>query len=268
METQKYIKILAENDEYKTDPNIKVSRLPAWFKFYSTIINVIFQANKLAVSNNYDSIPWVNSSLLLLEGFEKSGVSFHFTGMNNLNKFEGPAVFIGNHMSTMETLVLPSIIHPIKKVCFVVKKELTTYPLFGPVNNARHPIVVGRLNPRDDLKIVMNEGAERLKSGRSVIIFPQRTRSFNFSEKSFNTLGIKLAKQNNVPIMPIAILTDSWQNGKIVKEFGKIDTSKEVRICIGEHRAITGNGNEEHRYVLEFIKSKLIQWDRKDYILE
>lgn len=267
METNKFLRVLAEKDEYKSDSQIKSAVFPS-LKFYSTILKVVYIANKLAVNNQYSSIPWVNSSLLLLDGFEKAGMKFHFSGMKNLQRFDGPAVFIGNHMSTMETLILPSIIHPVKKVCFVVKKELTTYPLFGPVNNARHPIVVGRSNARDDLKTVMNEGAERLKSGRSVIIFPQRTRSFQFEAKSFNTLGIKLAKQNNVPIVPVAILTDSWQNGKIIKEFGKIDINKEVKICFGEHKNITGNGNDEHKYVLDFIKEKLIEWDRKEYIIE
>lgn len=268
MEVNHFLKVLAERNEYFTDSGKNRFPLFPSFKFYWTIIRVINDANKLATSNKYNGIPWVNSSLLLLDGFEKSGMKFHISGMDILKSFDGPAVFIGNHMSTMETLILPSVIHPIKKVCFVVKKELTTYPLFGPVNNARYPIIVGRSNPREDLRTVMDEGAERLKSGRSIIIFPQRTRSFMFDPKSFNTLGIKLAKQNKVPIVPMAILTDSWQNGKIIKEFGKIDISKTVEICLGEPREISGNGNEEHKYVLDFIKSKLVGWGREQYILE
>ena len=260
-------KIIAKNDEYFTDSSkIKKLLLPSFF-FYTNIIRVIHYSNKLAVNNVYNGFQWVGSSLDLLDSFEKSGVKFHFTGMSNIKKFDGPAVFIGNHMSTMETLILPAIIHPIKKVCFVVKKELTTYPLFGPVNNARYPIIVGRTNPREDLKLVMEEGAARLKSGRSIIIFPQKTRSFGFDAKSFNTLGIKLAKQNNVPVVPMAILTDAWKNGKIIKEFGKIDTSRQVEVAFGQPLSITGNGSEQHRMILDFIKQKLIEWGRKEYIL-
>lgn len=260
--------ILANNDEYLTDSSkIEHHFSPSLF-FYKHIIKVIFYSNRLVKEGIYNGFEWVGSSLDLMEGFEKAGMIFHFSGMSNIIKFDGPAVFIGNHMSTMETLVLPGIIHPVKKVCFVVKKELTTYPLFGPVNNARYPIIVGRSNPRDDLKTVMEEGAQRLSSGRSIIIFPQRTRSFQFDEKSFNTLGIKLARQNRVPVVPVAILTDAWQNGKIVKEFGKIDVSKTNQICFGEPRNISGNGSEEQKYVLNFIKQKLIGWNREHYIIK
>lgn len=260
--------ILANNDEYLTDSSKYKKRISPSFFFYKHIIKVILYSNKLANNGLYDGFEWVGSSLDLLFGFEKAGMKFHFSGMSNLKKFDGPAVFIGNHMSTMETLILPGIIHPIKKVCFVVKKELTTYPLFGPVNNARHPIIVGRSNPRDDLRTVMEEGAKRLKDGRSIIIFPQRTRSFQFDEKSFNTLGIKLAKHNNVPIVPMAILTDAWQNGKIIKEFGKIDLNKQIEVSFGEPRSISGNGNEEQKYILNFIKDKLISWNREEYIVK
>lgn len=260
--------ILANNDEYLTDASrCKKHLFPSLF-FYKHIIKVIIYSNRLAKKGLYNGYEWVGSSLDLLFGFEKVGIKFHFTGMSNLKKFDGPAVFIGNHMSTMETLILPGIIHPIKKVCFVVKKELTTYPLFGAINNARYPIIVGRLNPRDDLKTVMDEGKKRLQEGRSIIIFPQRTRSPQFDEKSFNTLGIKLAKQNDVPIVPVAILTDAWQNGRIVKELGKIDVNKNVEISFTEPVRITGNGNEQHKYVLNFIKEKLISWNREEYIVK
>ncbi len=269
MDIEKNNKYLASSSEYRTGPSLKkFSLFGSTFQFYAKLIRIIFYSNKQAKKGIYDDSRWIHSSLDILNSLEQAGIKFHFTGLHNLHSFEGAAVFIGNHMSTLETVILPGIIHPVKKVCFVVKKELTTYPLFGPVNNARQPIVVGRKNPRDDLKLVMEEGAKRLASGKSIIIFPQRTRSFTFSPKSFNTLGIKLAKQNNVPIVPVAILTDAWTNGKLIKEFGKIDISKKVRIAFGEPMNITGNGMEQHQKTIDFISTNLIDWGRKHYIRE
>jgi len=111
----------------------------------------------------YNDYGWVNSSIDTFESLERSGIRFHFTGMDNLKKVDTPVVFIGNHMSTLETMILPMIIQPIKRVVYVIKEELAKYPLFGPIAMARDPILVGRENPREDLKIVLEEGSRKSK---------------------------------------------------------------------------------------------------------
>ncbi len=265
---KKYLEILAENDEYISPDKKPYSKRLASFYFYSHLVRIVLYSNLKTKLKIYDKFNWTNSSLDILHSLEKSGVKLHFKGMSNLHKFYEPAVFISNHMSTLETVILPSIIQPVKPVCFVTKHSLNTYPIFGPINRARHPIVVGRANPREDLQIVFEEGAKRLKDGRSVIIFPQKTRQDLFIQKQFNTLGIKLAKKNDVHVVPIALLTDAWDNGKRIKEFGEIDPSKRVFIEFGEPFKVETSGNEEHEKVLIFIKSKLREWGREDLIIE
>jgi 1-acyl-sn-glycerol-3-phosphate acyltransferase len=131
---------------------------------------------------------------------------------------------------------------------------------------ARSPILVGRENPREDLKIVLEEGSKKIQEGKSVIIFPQKTRSLFLDSSTFNSLGIKLAKRNNVAAIPIALVTDAWGNGKIIKEAGKIDPNKEVMISIGEPLMISGNGSEEHKKVIDFISHKFKEWGRSQFI--
>jgi len=261
-ESKKYNRIVAVNDEYITPPNMKKYPFPPSFIFYSNYLRIISTNNRIAKKGLYDDFGWVNSSIDTFESLERSGIRFHFTGMNNLKKVDTPVVFIGNHMSTLETMILPMIIQPIKRVIYVIKEELANYPLFGPIAMARDPILVGRENPREDLKIVLEEGSQKIKNGKSIIIFPQKTRSLNFEPASFNSLGVKLAKRNNVPVIPIAILSDAWGNGKYIKEIGKIDPSKEVRISLGEPISISGNGAEDHQRVIDFISGKLKEWGR------
>jgi 1-acyl-sn-glycerol-3-phosphate acyltransferase len=264
MNYKTYPRIIASEDNYKTKLSKKVS-FPTT-KFYLKLGKIFVGANLKTKRNIYNRYNWVATSLEVFDALESIGIEFEFNGMNNLHSIDGPVIFIANHMSMMETLILPAIIQPIKPLVFVTKKQLSTTPLFGPINKHRHPIEVGRENPREDLKTVMEVGAERIKDGRSILIFPQKTRAKFFDAPGFNTLGIKLAKRNNVPVIPIALITDAWQNGKLVKDFGKINPEKKCYIAFGKPMEITGNGSEQHSKVLEFITRKFIEWNRKDLI--
>ncbi len=262
------IDFIANKDEYISNTQIKKKLFPSIYFYFCQMIPIVFKCNRLALKGNYDDEKWISTSREMMKGLEKTGIKFHINGMDNLRKVKGPVVFVSNHMSVLETFIFPCVIHPVKKIVFVMKEELVNFPLFGPISASRDPILVTRKNPREDLIAVLNQGRERLSRGKSVIIFPQRTRTLYLNTASFNTLGIKLAKRNNVPIIPIAILTDAWGNGKYLKDFGKINPAKEVKICFGEPINILGNGNEEHHQIVEFIKSKLIEWDRKELIIE
>jgi len=137
------------------------------------------------------------------------------------------------------------------------------YPVFKHIMRARNPITVGRTNPREDLKAVLEGGEERLKRGVSLVIFPQTTRTPVFDPAEFNTIGVKLAKRAGVPVVPIALLTDAWGNGKRLKEFGRIDPSKKAHFAFGEPMTIAGRGDEEHQKIIEFITGKLQEWGGK-----
>jgi 1-acyl-sn-glycerol-3-phosphate acyltransferase len=167
-------------------------------------------------------------------------------------------------MSTFETFVLPAIVEPVKDTTFVVKQSLMTYPVFGPVMRSRKPVTVGRENPRDDLTAVMEGGAERLAAGRSIIIFPQTTRTNVFDPKLFNTIGVKLARKASVPVIPVALKTDAWSNGRFLKEFGRIYPSRRAHFCFGEPLVIKSRGTEEHNVIIDFIRRKLEQWGAED----
>ncbi len=185
-----------------------------------------------------------------------------FSGLNHLRKLDGPAVFTANHMSTLETLILPAIIGPIKPLSFVTKRSLIGYPLMGPILQSIDPIVVDRSNARSDLTTVLKEGTERLNRGISLILFPQSSRSHVFDPDGFNTLGVKLAAKAGVPLVPVAVKTDAWQNGKLIRDLGSIVPAKPVKIAFGKPFEIEGKGVAEHKIVKEFIASQLDKWKR------
>ena len=232
--------------------------------FVTKFVNLLNKARKIALKGQYDTSEWINSSISIFKLMEKCGGRFSITGLDNIKNTQEPVVFISNHMSTLETMAFPGIISPIRPVTFVVKDSLTTHPLFGPIMRARNPIVVSRSNSRDDLKTVLTEGKKNLAKGTSVVIFPQSTRSVEFKEKEFNSLGVKVAVKAGVKIIPVAIKTDFWGNGKIIKDVGPLDRSKKIYITFGEPIAITGTGKAEQVQVVNFIKEHLKTWNENE----
>ncbi|MEI6054699.1 MAG: lysophospholipid acyltransferase family protein [Lentisphaerota bacterium] len=253
-------------DCYDTPPDRKkilgdYLLLNSRFFFFYRMIRLIASSNYvIRKKGRYSIEDWCESSYYALRSVEGCGGKIHVSGLSNIDKVQNPVVFVGNHMSTLETFLLPGLICPRKPSSFVVKKELVESFYFGPIMRGTLPIVVGRHNPMDDLRVILEEGVEKLKSGRSIIVFPQHTRSVQFKPKEFNSVGVKLAKKADVMVIPIAVKTDFWGNGKKIKDFGRVSRDKDVYIEFGEPMSVDGNGKETHNKIVEFIKSRLTKW--------
>lgn len=238
------------------DKIIYCNRLYFTLKYAETVL----KTRRQAIKGMYDTKAWADSSNYIFRFIEKAGGIYRISGMENISKDPGPVVFIGNHMGTLETMVLPGIIAPHREVTFVVKESLVRHPLFGHVMRSRDPIVVGRTDARKDFEVVMKRGTELLSKGISIIIFPQSTRSIEFKPEEFNSLGVKLAKKAGVNVVPIALKTDFWGKGKLIKELGPLDSKKIIHFKFGEPFPITGSGKAENQRIIEFIQEALNEW--------
>jgi len=225
------------------------------------MIGQVMRANRDCRRGVYDDAHWIQSSGRIIGALEDTGTRFHITGMENLGKWDGPVVIVGNHMSTLETFALPWVCRGKMPLTFVVKASLTRYPVFARVILNRDPIVVSRSDPRADLKTVLTEGVKRLEAGCSIILFPQKTRTIRFDPSGFNSIGVKLAVRVGVPVVPVAIKTEAWRSdGWPIKEFGKICPSDPVHMHFGEPMQITGKGRTEHEAIIRFIAENLKSW--------
>jgi len=251
--------------DYSTPEKVKKSlweKIIHCNRLYFTIkyAGTVLKTRRQAIMGIYDTKAWADSSIYIFRFIEKAGGVYRISGMENISKDPGPVVFIGNHMSTLETMVLPGIIAPHREATFVVKESLVRHPLFGHVMRSRDPIVVGRTDPRKDFEAVMTKGMELLLKGTSVIIFPQSTRSVEFKPEEFNSLGVKLAKKAGVNIVPIALKTDFWGQGKLIKELGPLDSKKIIHFKFGESFPVTGLGKAENQRIIDFIQESLKEW--------
>lgn len=242
-----------------------ITRLLPTVTFYIRAIWVVWKASRAASRGRYDSVDWHNSSAETVKALENTGCQLHVSGMEHLKGIDRPCIFIANHMSTLETFVLPSLIMPHGfDLTYVIKRSLVDYPVFGEVAKSRDPVVVDRVNPRDDLKVVMEEGARRLQQGRSLIIFPQHTRTVDFDQKQFNSIGIKLAQRTGALVVPVALLTWAWSAGKLIKDFGPIYPSRKIHFAFGAPLEIHGKGQEEQAIIVKFIEEHLKLWNAQD----
>ena len=78
--------------------------------------------------------------------------------------------------------------------------------------------------------------------------------------ENFNTIGIKLAKSAGVPVLPLALKTDFTRVGKVVRDMGPICPEHEVWFEFAPAIEVEGNGHEQHRQIVEFIKSRVDAW--------
>ena len=251
------------NDNTYSSPGRKISWIAKCFPtqyVYARLFNVIISAARKGKRGVYYDTDYLNDSIRIVRIMEKAGVRFYFENLHVMKNINSPCVIIANHMSMLETFILNIMILPWQKMTFVIKEDLLHYPVFKYVLLDRNPIAVTRKNPRKDLMTVLEEGVRRLKEGTSVAVFPQTTRSLNIDLSSFNSIGIKLALKANVPIVPLALKTDVWGNGKWIKDLGKIDPAKDVHFYFGEPVTPGGNKKVIHEQIVSLIHSKLIQW--------
>ena len=250
--------------EYRTPPGREgwlARRFPHLF-FYPLLWKCVAVGAYVAIRGRYDSEFWALNSFQVLRALEYIGCRIHVEGLEHITEVRGPCVFVGNHMSALETLILPGLIEPRKHVTFVVKRSLTTAFAFGHIMRSCDPVVVDRKNPRDDLAAMLTGSEDRLAKGISMIIFPQATRSPNFDREQFNSIGVKVAKRNNVPLIPLALKTDAWACGGkgALKDYGKIFPDLPVHVRFGKALRVEGNGKEEQEYLCRFIEDSLAEW--------
>ncbi len=261
---------LFKSDTYDTDPNHKhvlADRLllNSRFYFYFHNFKIFTDSGRLGREGRLDGVNQILQSNRNVKLVEDCGGRIHIAGLDNLRALNGrPVVMMGNHMSLLETALLHAIVRPHLDFTFVIKQELMKIYGFRDIMTALESVCVGRANPRDDLKAVLNEGAERLSRGKSMIIFPQSTRSVDFDPEKFNSIGVKLAKKAGVEVLPFALKTDFTAPGKLIRDLGPVDRKKLVCFEFGKPMKIEGGGKEELQKTIDFIQDRLADFKRRE----
>ncbi len=130
-----------------------------------------------------------------------SGIRVRVEGMENLDP-NATSIFCVNHQSAMDIPVL-FVKLPVQ-FRFVAKRSLFHLPFLGWHLRRSGHIPVDRGRPRQGLKS-LEQAAERIRAGNSVVLFPEGHRSRDGQMLPFKTGSFYLAILAGVPIVPITL---------------------------------------------------------------
>jgi len=130
-----------------------------------------------------------------------SGARVKVTGFEALDKNE-TYLFVSNHQSNFDIPLLYTY-SPIK-MAFVAKQEMRKIPIMGKLMELRGHIFMNRDNPKDAVKSIQ-KGIEVLKSGASLAVFPEGSRSKGEEMGSFKPGALRLAIKSGVKVVPVVI---------------------------------------------------------------
>ena len=130
-----------------------------------------------------------------------NGVKVEVKGLENVEPGK-PYIFAANHQSQFDIFTLQGFLG--RDFRWMAKKELFGIPLFGWGMRLAGYIPVDRSGGRKAMKS-LDEAAQRIADGTSVIIFPEGTRSRDGEVHPFKAGGMILAIKSKVPLVPVAI---------------------------------------------------------------
>jgi 1-acyl-sn-glycerol-3-phosphate acyltransferase len=173
------------------------------------------------------------------------GAKVEIVGKEKLPKEN--CLFVANHQGYLDIPVfLAKMDRPLG---FIAKKQLEKAPILSGWMKGLKCVFMDRDNIREAIKSI-NEGIEILKSGHSIVIFPEGTRSKSSNIGEFKKGSVKLAIKAGVPIVPVSI------NGtfQAFEEHNRI-RSCNVKVVICDPIYIDELSREEQNNLAEITRS-------------
>ncbi len=163
-----------------------------------------------------------------------------------------PQILMANHQSDFDILI--ALAHIPVQFRWIAKKELFAIPIFGTAMRSAGYIEIDRSNHEKAMQSI-DEAALRIRSGKSVMTFPEGTRSRDGEIKAFKQGTFHLALKSGAPIVPIAIIGS-----------GRIMPKRTLKIKPGQIKMVIGkpvdaaHGNIEKRHeLIEKVRNEIIK---------
>lgn len=216
--------------------------IPLWH-----FLGLISLTNAQRKLSHYTSYYWARFLIAM------AGIKVRVSGLENVPK-DGPVLFISNHQSNFDIPVLLGCIN--KSKGFLAKIELTKLPVIHSWMKKMDCVFIDRSDKRQSLKAIF-KCIEVIKSGQSMVVFPEGTRSKGSAISQFKKGSLRIAEKVQIPIIPVVI------NGTYKSMEGNNNIIKSADVVVKVLRPVYYNQLSEQQklnlneYIREIIKENL-----------
>jgi 1-acyl-sn-glycerol-3-phosphate acyltransferase len=186
---------------------------------------------------------WGNSLLFALKVICR--LDYRVEGIENLPA--APSIALVKHSSSWETFAQTVLLPP---QAWVLKRELTWIPFVGWGIRLLHAIAIDRGAGGAAVRQMIEQGSQRLKSGKWIVVFPEGTRMAPGETRRYGVGGAAVAAETGALVVPVAHNAGYfWPRRGLMKKPGTI------RVVIGKPIVTQGRDareiNEEAQRFIE-----------------
>ena len=159
---------------------------------------------------------WVRLMLLCVRVI--LGIRYELQGTENIP--DGAAIFASKHQSAWDVLVYNLIV---PDCAYVLKRELMRIPLWGWYVWRIGMVAIDRSAGAKALKQMVTDATALLDQGRSIVIFPQGTRTAPGDSQPYLPGAAAIYRGAGYPVVPVALNSGTfWPRRTFVKKPGLI----------------------------------------------
>lgn len=126
-------------------------------------------------------------------------IKYEVRGQENI--IDGPGIIASNHQSTWETIAYNKLF---PAHVWILKRELLRIPFFGWTIATLSPIAINRADRKGAIAQILSQGADRIKLGFWILVFPEGTRVAPGKKIAFKVGVGRMAIGLNVPVLPVS----------------------------------------------------------------
>ncbi len=161
-----------------------------------------------------------------------------------------PYVFVANHQNAVDIMALAGgLPYPF---VFLAKEELKKVPFLSLALRHSACIFIDRSSPRRSIESLRAAG-RRIRSGDSVLVFPEGGRSYGASLAPFKRGAFLVAVEAGVPMVPVTVL-DSY---RLMDERAYTARGGTVRLVTGRPIPTAGARRRDVPALIEKVRAQM-----------